>query len=500
LSLDVCSSHLVLNLGLGNNILDGKARLDFKFETVVRIPDIPLEKISKVHICREQGGKYRAVTSSQGDLLWHGHRDRKAAFKLLLKFKPTARPLLGRPLTFQIPMGSEPRRLYSADLSEATNLLSHEAIMETCSILHLNPDVVMSHHCFFEDKEGRIDIYPVRGTFMGLPSSWVVLSVAHAAVCLHVGHQNTFYLKGDDLIAYWTEPQWVLYQTLMQSLGFKINLKKSFIGDFRGVFCEQLLSLELKKVNGPFKFYTLEPMRHCVSLRFITKRSDYEEKLSIPWASKLRRMDAIRGDLTPNGYKAVKKAILSFVPVSYRRMVVSYRLPLELGGLHIRDPYVRDKILKGREIHAYYAVHNGTLRPLTGNSFRYSTPAGIHARKEYEDLLKIPLRHYLSEGRKIVLPDYIETLISMAAEKAVLQGYSLIPKLSQLRPLQDLKRFSNHCRVSFGEGRITIDDSYLLCSKLGVDVTDRPPNRPYGWNRLSNSEVMVKPSSTPLVL
>jgi len=76
---------------------------------------------------------------------------------------------------------------------------------------------------------------------MGIPLSWTFLSLVHLLCCLAIGApEGTFFLKGDDLIAYW--PNWLVrrYEKFLERLsGMPLNLHKTFHCLARGVFCEK---------------------------------------------------------------------------------------------------------------------------------------------------------------------------------------------------------------------------------------------------------------------
>lgn len=125
---------------------------------------------------------------------------------------------------------------------------------------------------------------------MGLPASWPVLSLAHYAICRVVDPTHSFRIKGDDLIALWTDFQISHYHKLCEQVGFLVNTKKSVVSDTMGVFCEVTYRREKKtlvrcsdfSIRSFCRGEPLQPdqwlmlIRHGASLKrlhFLTRKS-----------------------------------------------------------------------------------------------------------------------------------------------------------------------------------------------------------------------------------
>jgi hypothetical protein len=124
--------------------------------------------------------------------------------------------------------------LFSADLSAATDNLSQWAIRSVCGALKIPYDLVSG---------GDIDGHPIRrGTLMGIPLSWVVLSLVHAWACAEMGiPEGSFHLKGDDLVGLWTQEEIDTYSTqLVVMTGMDLNPSKCICDAGFAVFCERM--------------------------------------------------------------------------------------------------------------------------------------------------------------------------------------------------------------------------------------------------------------------
>jgi hypothetical protein len=181
----------------------------------------------------EWGGKVRIVTRHSADLIAHSHRGRRTLFSMLVKNKHCATSdTLSDPdldvLDFsQVQPGA---KVFSADLSAATDFLGWPIIKMICQKAQID---------FRWVSPTTLSGKPVcRGTAMGLPSSWPVLSLAHYAVCAVVDPGHAFKIKGDDLIALWPQVYIDRYYRLCAWVGFVPNKKKTVVSDRYGMFCE----------------------------------------------------------------------------------------------------------------------------------------------------------------------------------------------------------------------------------------------------------------------
>jgi hypothetical protein len=136
-------------------------------------------------------------------------------------------------------------RLFSADLSAATDWIPHEVAQYMFDVLCETleePDWVRA--------EGRKLLGPhrlddgrvtKRGIHMGLGHGWTILSLLNSYAAWKAGApKDSFAVMGDDLIGFWSDKVCRKYMAVLVDLGMKVNHSKSFKGP-RGVFCERLV-------------------------------------------------------------------------------------------------------------------------------------------------------------------------------------------------------------------------------------------------------------------
>jgi hypothetical protein len=372
--------------------------------------------------------------------------------------------------------------------------MSYDAIDRAISVLGIDP-LVKSHKCFFEEGDVRIDINPVRGTFMGLPASWIVLSVIHCCICLLVAHENTFYIKGDDLIAYWTESQWNSYLALMVRAGFKINLKKSFVSDCRGLFCEKAYKLSFRESSGSLSTYDLVDM-NLLSLRFISKRGD--DSL-LPWASKVLRFGKVSHLMTNNGRKTISRILRNQIPISYLSLSLGDSLPLQLGGLGLLNPKLLNTKIKNRPLRVYQSILNGINRPISDSEIRWTSDA-LEAAREDLQLESYRLISFKVEGRHIVSKKHFASMFGQRTEHMLMEGHSSSPRKNLTKLFRSLKKLHRSTGEFSSDSNVSLADCYRLPSTLGVDMTEMPVKdisyppykvKAFGYGRISQKPRMA---------
>jgi len=450
-----------------------------RFGTSFRPPEV-IEKVSRVHVIHEQGGKMRPVTCSNAGLVFHGHEFREKFFPLLYKFRSTSVPLRERPLSFFIPDDGEVRYLYSGDLSNATNLLSHECIRCIASVLGLDPSLVLSHKCNFsvEKYNINIDIDPVRGTFMGLPPSWIVLSLAHVAVGYIVDPTGrTFFLKGDDIVALWTPRQWELYNSLMVRVGFKVNPKKSFISSDFALFCEKAYRADLVRVvPGKGRKVSLRPLS-VVSLRFLTKNT--VDDTGVPsWVSSLNRYSEVCHLVTKKARGVFRRILLRRVPHWYFYLARDKKLPICFGGLGLRP--CKEELLPKHSMGMYSSILNGSQLPLSVVNFRNTSEVLNKVKESLSMIEKLRLAHYKT-ARAVLDPSVIESIRSSVFQRHMVAGLSVTPEKKTMSSIKrEVSRLWLNTKPRSNE-RVTYRDAYLLTRRLGVlsPFRDDPENGEY---------------------
>jgi hypothetical protein len=150
-------------------------------------------------------------------------------------------------------------KLYSADLSAATDWIPHEVAQYFWKKLceHLGePEWVREHgHRLLGPhkivKEGIYqDALTKRGVHMGLGHGWTILNLINSWAAWQAGcSKESYQIMGDDLIGFWNPIHVFRYEEALQSLGLKINRSKAFYAE-RGVFCERLITMDNRKIEA----------------------------------------------------------------------------------------------------------------------------------------------------------------------------------------------------------------------------------------------------------
>jgi hypothetical protein len=189
----------------------------------------------RVSMVAESGLKVRGVTKSPARVVAGGQAYRRHIFPFLEKDKRavTSQALVD-PELLEIHFHRGERRsglrVFSADFTDATTSMSHEALACFCEAFGVPPELVFEGH--------TISGKPVTtGCPMGLPVSWTALSVVHLAVCEVIDPTGSYRLKGDDLIALWSPAQIEGFIALAAQVGLVVN-NKSMTHKSIGTFCE----------------------------------------------------------------------------------------------------------------------------------------------------------------------------------------------------------------------------------------------------------------------
>jgi hypothetical protein len=158
----------------------------------------------------------------------------------------------------------ESARVYSADLSAATDHIPHHVAQAFANLLikrrfsgsqqakwlGVVPRMFGPHDVLTSRPKGSLAEAQIgaerttRGIHMGLGPTWVILCLINIACALYATeHRKSFAVCGDDLIALWTPEEVARYEEAMEGLGLVINRSKAFF-EQRGVFCELLVERE----------------------------------------------------------------------------------------------------------------------------------------------------------------------------------------------------------------------------------------------------------------
>nr|UIW13850.1 MAG: RNA-dependent RNA polymerase [Rhizoctonia solani narnavirus 7] len=445
-------------------------------------PTVPEKPLSKVLPIAEQGNKWRIVTKSPFEIVLLGQKVLKSHFSVLFKYRGSRHPLVDADLSFYVKDDNLERKVYSADLSNATDYLSHEAIASACKILRIDEKLVKSHD--YETQFGTK--VPKRGTFMGLPPSWIVLSTTHMAVCYVVDPSGrSFYIKGDDLIAYWTKVQWERYLDLMSKIGFKMNLKKSFISSTRGIFCEKPY-----KLSGTKGWIQLLEEDY-VSLRFITKRCDG----NIPgWVSRNKRLYELLPVLNSRTRSYLRDLFYKTSPPFVRGMA---SIPVELGGASLpKHSQLTEKVnFLGRILGSAY--HDGQISGISTSDFELQSDLNDYVQEKIRKIFHGVRKFATSNDQDMVETSSVSGLLSdHLARVALTIGKGLASKRkktyylrSRSRLLRDAFKADNHRLKD-----ITLEGLYELVKGSYIRIKDIdsslvknfPTSRLEGWMESSN--------------
>jgi hypothetical protein len=368
--------------------------IGFVKEAAEAIAAMPASYDSKPIPVFELGWKVRVVSCSDVVRTCHSEAWRKPLFGLLKKIRPCSLPLRGDMVTMKFTSlqswyrGRKPdkdtRFLFSADLSAATDNLTWPAIRAVCDGLGVPFDLVAG---------GTLNGKPMtRGTLMGIPCSWTILSLCHflaieVAQCLPKG---SYFLKGDDLLGYWSSFQISRYSDALAILGIPLNKQKTLTSKDVGIFCEKVYHL-----TEVHKNHAVAVMDHSVlSLRPFVDTAESEDRLPAAIAAR----DYLWSRIPPKGadteiYGRARRlsVLLDKKDASHKCGAWSY-LPPELGGLS-RFPPRGDAIVPLKWSGALTAIYDGDLELASKLSLR---------RKVLKD--RSSLENYVHQGFKSLGP------------------------------------------------------------------------------------------------
>jgi hypothetical protein len=203
--------------------------------------DTSLQPLKTVAI-PEKGGKIRVATT-------HPAHETVLARLLMARFIPklkgwvTTRRAL-RDEEIIIDRSSANSRIYSADLSKATDRIGHKLARQVWKVL-----CVRLREPTWVHETGYRLLGPKMGPcgptttslHLGLGISWIVLSVLNTFCAHQAGaSKDTYAICGDDLVGFWDRKLASRYEEQLSRCGLVANLEKSFYSK-HGVFCEKLV-------------------------------------------------------------------------------------------------------------------------------------------------------------------------------------------------------------------------------------------------------------------
>jgi hypothetical protein len=301
----------------------------------------------------------------------------------------------------------QPAFVFSADLSSATDLIDQALLKEVTDYLGIPLDLVSG---------GTIDgVQVVRGTLMGIPMSWPCLSLIHYYVCRAIGApKDSFYLKGDDLIAYWTAPLIRRYKRQIEKLsGMQVNDAKSFLGRRKGFFCEKAYILMEDGLHIERTFLSSRCLAHGedrfresqLALQPLTpvgmSLAPYLAR-QIPRVRSHQRVFKILRTLHPRSFSDAKRVgNLAFLPVSAGGLgLIPPRPDWRLDGLH-------------HVLSSYHDLDPVASKYLSFGSYYHSDSLERHVADRLAQVIPMELT------RDMVITDKERRLLSLARTRAV---------------------------------------------------------------------------------
>lgn len=386
---------------------------------------------------RELGGKVRIVTKHSSATVQQSYRGQRLLWKLLsdnnnIVVSETLKdPELG--IIKMSRRRNRSRFVFSADLSAATDYLGWPIIRYIADHFGLPHDWVFPSF---------VDGTPVlRGTGMGLPCSWPVLSLAHYAICYVVDPGHDFRIKGDDLIALWSARQITRYKDLLKTVGLVLNEAKSVQDPIFGTFCE----VTYRRVGN-----TLIRQRDY-SLRSFVKDTPlaYDQ-----WSMLIRhgvRVKELNRMFRFFHTRHVHKANQFKIPLY---------LPRKMGGMGY-PPQTMTKSLSSRESAAVRNYHNGA--PILYDEERL---AGKLTQVYLDKLTSVRL---IADGDQEAYAKLLKNYSITCARTSLMDRYT-DPKLVHMKTNFSFSKLRKHFR-KVSEGRphpCTVEKAYDVLSRLGL--------------------------------
>jgi hypothetical protein len=199
----------------------------------------------------ESGGKIRVATLHDCITVHAARVLTRASLGPLKTLRSTRDILTGREIELQPADALHGGLLYSADLSAATDHISHELAQELWNAygreLRLPERLMEAGRVVLGPQlvEGLEERGPTTcGVHMGLGLSWPLLCLVNGWAAWDAGaRKETYAICGDDLIGHWTPRLCDRYERNLEDAGLVVNKSKSFRGP-RGVFCERRVQID----------------------------------------------------------------------------------------------------------------------------------------------------------------------------------------------------------------------------------------------------------------
>lgn len=331
---------------------EGIRRTRQSVSNMIALPD-PIPP-SPVLVIKEQGFKARVVQKSAHAVVALGHEVRRRLWPCLTGANFVTSQGLKDPEMSEIVFRKAKvnSRIYSADFSAATDLLSFGPLDVVADVLGEDPRVLYKGHSLLIDGEV---VVPVRGSFMGLPASWAVLSLTHFIIARRVDPSLSFRIKGDDLIACWDDDQIRSFVEQAGSLGLVVNDKTSISND-RGIFCEKVYSREYRGTSTVLKKLPI------IGIRSYLRPLDQSGAISLPGSE--FASSALKSGYPRKTLVHLQRLCFSKICKEAALYGVNPYLPEFAGGLGLAPSRPLKKVPEA-DAFVYSELHNGgLLKPL----------------------------------------------------------------------------------------------------------------------------------------
>uniref|UniRef100_A0AAT9H812 RNA-dependent RNA polymerase n=1 Tax=Rhizopus microsporus narnavirus 2 TaxID=3156533 RepID=A0AAT9H812_9VIRU len=215
-------------------------------DPITLLPDRLRRRTVKPIAIEELGQKVRVASLHPAALAHFSRGMAQRTMPLLKRCRVFRKVLYGDTVRVR---GVRFARLYSADLTAASDYISHSigqavlrGIARALGVKGVTEKALMACLGPMEVLDPRLGrIVPTRsGAHMGLGTTWTVLCILNHWAASNAGPPSSFAICGDDLVAAWTEHQVAIYNESIRRLGLVSNSSKSYYGE-RGVFCERLM-------------------------------------------------------------------------------------------------------------------------------------------------------------------------------------------------------------------------------------------------------------------
>jgi len=396
---------------------------------------------------KTHGLKIRGVTKNNPSRVVLAHLYRNKLFRIATTCRGTREALSDTPIVLSFGPRSE-AQYYSIDLTKASDGLKLSWISRLCEIFELPPELV------YDFSVDGIEVK--RGLFMGMPLTWPLLTITHYLICSFVDPKGFWYLKGDDLVCYWTEIMFYRYKVLLRVVGLILNEKKTFVSKNHATFCEgfyRSFKHELRLVpNYPLRGLIHKPRDG----QFIENCSN------LAWSF-------VRRGLNRHKSFGLLELCYSYELAKFRKSGIQLFYPQYLGGLGLPPLDTEVKLTKGISRYVqgiYLGVYQAKklyIAPSSGpnvkfffenyvNKIRYSYAVPKKERCNHIDSIIGEKTKRASANDSFFSPKQIKKASLSVQARKLRQQLAFIKKTVKRRPVESYD--------------MTIESSYDLFNRL----------------------------------